>query len=90
MCPEPGLYLLEKQTAPGSCLQCPYERAFCNGGNYIGPKPGFWRKDNMTSIFLKCYNEEACLGLTDNNITTGECKESYRGILCSDCDYGYG
>ncbi|CDW88390.1 UNKNOWN [Stylonychia lemnae] len=56
----------------------------------VRPKPGYWRKNNKTSVFIKCYNEDACLGMIQNQELTGECQESYRGVLCADCEYGYG
>ena len=50
-------------TEPGECSVCPTDRAVCNGGGDIGPKPGYWRRSNATSTFIKCLFEAACLGM---------------------------
>ena len=55
--------MLEKQTEPGVCETCPEEMAICLGGKNIGPKPGYWRKNNITSVFIQCLNYYACLGI---------------------------
>jgi hypothetical protein len=62
-CPEGDSFLLEKLTEPGTCKKCPAEQAKCLGGSHIGPQPGYWRKNNKTSVFIACPNPSACLGI---------------------------
>lgn len=50
-----GTYLLEVPTVPTECKVCPVEKAFCNGGAFIGPRPGYWRKNNVTDDFIACF-----------------------------------
>ena len=44
------------QDTPGICETCPTDIAFCYGGANIGPRPGYWRKNNESSVFIKCIN----------------------------------
>jgi hypothetical protein len=75
---------------PGTCKACPNETAVCYGGNKIGPKAGYWRKNYTTSNFIKCPNTAACLGIIPPKYNElGECADSYEGILCSTCIVGY-
>ncbi len=56
----------------------------------IGPKSGYWRKDNLTDTFIACPNSDACLGLQSAlSSPTGDCAENYEGILCTECVSGY-
>jgi len=91
-CPT-GTYLLEPPTEPTECKFCPSEKAYCNGGSDIGPKPGYWRKDNETDNFIVCFVAAACLGMyaSDSNETSpvGFCAEGYYGALCTSCMPGY-
>ena len=48
---------------PGNCIACPTEKAVCYGGSNMGPKPGFWRKNNYTSTIIGCLFVPACLGM---------------------------
>jgi hypothetical protein len=83
-------YLLEKQTSPGTCTECPTTQALCYGGSNIGPQPGYWRKSNTTTVFIKCINTEACLGIIPPDYDPqGTCAEYYNGVLCGDCESGY-
>lgn len=72
------MYSLFKMTQPGDCKKCPTAKAICFGGSNIGPKPGYWRKNNITSNFIKCLYENACLGMLppDNN-PIGKCDTGY-------------
>ncbi|CDW85402.1 UNKNOWN [Stylonychia lemnae] len=89
-CPIEKSYSLVKMTEPGQCKTCPTGKAVCNGGSDIGPQPGYWRKNNVTSTFIKCFNFGACLGLVSpQNDPKGSCYTGYDGILCTDCDPGY-
>ncbi|CDW79545.1 UNKNOWN [Stylonychia lemnae] len=83
-------FSLVKMSSPGFCEICPTEKAICNGGAEIGPKPGFWRKSNSSKVFSKCLFEPACLGMIppQNNLL-GDCLNGYQGILCADCINGY-
>eukprot|EP00347_Sterkiella_histriomuscorum_P024148 403332142 len=83
-------FSLIQMTEPGICQQCPTEKAICNGGSNIGPKPGYWRKSNFTSNFVKCEYTYACLGMiAPENNPKGSCLEGYQGIICADCAVGY-
>ena len=88
-CPK-GTYLLKAPTSPTECKICPQEKAICNGGSNIGPKPGYWRKNNETDTFIECFTPDNCLGMQvpDNN-PVGDCKEGYYGALCTACMPGY-
>ncbi|CDW85655.1 UNKNOWN [Stylonychia lemnae] len=77
-------------TEPGECKSCPSDKALCSGGSNIGPKPGFWRKSNSSSLFIQCLYEPACLGMIEPNYDPiGSCNIGYQGVLCSDCQVGY-
>lgn len=77
-------------TSPGACTTCPSDKAYCNGGSNIGPKAGYWRKNNFTSNFVKCLNPAACLGMIAPEYNSmGSCYEGYQSTLCSDCISGY-
>lgn len=79
--------------SPGDCIPCPTDRAYCEGGKNIGPKPGYWRRTNTSGNFIQCINKAACLGwypLTPNEFyPLGKCAEGYYGILCASCLPGY-
>lgn len=51
-CPAGTSYSLVVMTSPGTCQQCPTDKAICNGGSNIGPKAGYWRTNNYTSDFI--------------------------------------
>jgi len=55
--------LLKPPVVPTECKVCPAEKALCNGGSNIGPKPGYWRKDNETDNFIACFEPKSCLGM---------------------------
>eukprot|EP00347_Sterkiella_histriomuscorum_P007237 403349735 len=83
-------FSIVQMTSPGSCQSCPTEKANCYGGSNIGPKPGYWRKNNVTSNFIQCSYPPACLGMIPpRNNPRGTCEEGYQGILCTDCSQGY-
>ena len=93
-----GTYLLIPPTvAPTDCKFCPSEKAYCTGGTNIGPRPGYWRKNNETDKFLACQIPGNCLGmyLYDNDkenspiSPVGFCKEGTYGALCNGCMPGY-
>jgi hypothetical protein len=66
------------------------KKAICYGGSNIGPKLGFWRKNNFSSTFLKCINPVACLGISPPRYNPqGVCDNEYKGALCGDCLDGY-
>eukprot|EP00347_Sterkiella_histriomuscorum_P016469 403353061 len=86
-------FSLIKMTSPGDCEECPVERAYCEGGANLGPRPGYWRRTNSSSNFIKCMNPSACLGWFPLDLTTyqplGQCADGYQGILCAQCKAGY-
>ncbi|CDW88760.1 UNKNOWN [Stylonychia lemnae] len=89
-CPAEKSYSLVKMLEPGQCVTCPTSKAVCSGGSNIGPQPGYWRKNNVTSTFIKCFNYGACLGMVPpQNDPQGQCYTGYAGILCTDCNPGY-
>jgi hypothetical protein len=55
-CPSETSYSLALMNEPGECKKCPTDFAICLGGSNIGPKPGFWRRNNQTANFIKCVN----------------------------------
>ena len=82
------------------CQSCSSANFNCYGGKKLTPKSGFWRKSKESTIFFKCPLELSCLGenrtirFTDNyyfeEIATGICKKGYHGLVCKECDEGYG
>lgn len=84
-------FTLKAQEEPGQCEPCPEEYAKCYHGVYVGPKRGYWRRDNQTSNFLQCLNPDACLPIdpSNNYSAVGECASGYYGVLCSNCEPGY-
>ncbi|CDW88757.1 UNKNOWN [Stylonychia lemnae] len=46
-CPSGLSFSLTKMNEPGNCQLCPDQKAICYGGTFIGPKAGYWRKDNI-------------------------------------------
>jgi hypothetical protein len=83
---------LPEDGVPSKCEPCKYTQSICTGGRRIGPRPGFWRKSENTSIFSKCFNADACVGLFMDvgNVkqkyrATGWCKEGYYGAFCASC-----
>lgn len=60
-CPANTSFSLSEMNEPGDCQKCPIEQAYCYGGSFMGPKPGYWRKSNVTANFIKCVYPTACL-----------------------------
>jgi len=97
-CPT-GTFLLMAPTKATECDACPKEKAFCEGGSNIGPKPGYWRSSIISDTFFECFEKEACLGMQavgEPNITSfaravGVCNTTagYYGALCSGCLPGF-
>eukprot|EP00347_Sterkiella_histriomuscorum_P008702 403344080 len=89
-CQDGTSFSLVQMTEPGNCISCPSDKANCYGGSNVGPKPGYWRKNNVTSNFVKCQYQDACLGMIPpENNPQGSCFQGYQGIICSDCKVGY-
>jgi len=68
----------------------------CLSGAKIGPEEGYWRKDNYTDNFLRCFEGNvSCISLFRNKSTssnysaTGNCGPGYYGALCTACMPGY-
>src|SRR3569833_523666 len=75
---------------PGSCKSCQTEVSVCYGGNLIGPKPGYWRKNSTTQTFIKCPFSAACLGISPPTYNPiGDCSYAYKGIMCAECEEGF-
>ena len=89
-CPANSSYALVVLDKPGECYECPTEKAYCYGGNNMGPKAGYWRKNSTTYTIIKCLNQDACLGISPPDYNPmGDCGEGYQGYLCADCIVGY-
>ena len=41
---------------PSSCRGCAPENFYCYGGANITPKPGYWRRDYLSTNIIKCLN----------------------------------
>ena len=68
------------------CEEC-LEFAVCvDSATY--PQEGFIRMTEDGYIFVKCFNEDACLEGTSENPFTN-CEEGYRGVMCTSCDDFY-
>lgn len=61
---------------------------YCLGGNDLRPRAGFWRLSNESTNFLKCRDIEACID--GMNFPLFNCATGYSGILCDECQQGYG
>ena len=57
----------------------------CYGGNKVAPRPGYWRSNATSTNFIKCPNEEVCLGGNETE-PLGVCADAYQGVLCGDCE----
>jgi len=97
-----GEYLFENNPDQPSpyCYLCGAGTPFnCFGGNLLTPKPGYWRKNADTINFMECL-ESYCLGdprdMNDENVQYNEiyaqglCSQGYTGVLCNECEDGYG
>ena len=58
---EVGSRLYDVQTVPGTCEECLKEET-CFGANSTAPMPGYWRSSPSSTNYIKCFNEDACLG----------------------------
>ena len=94
-CP-PKTFLLVAPTEATECITCQVNKAYCLGGKRIGPKPGFWRKNNETAIFIECLNG-ACLGMNQelpeeqpgNAVGLCDIDNGYHGVICASCLPGF-
>lgn len=76
---EKGTYLLYAPITSTLCKEClSSEKAVCEGGNNLYPQPGYWRSSIYSEDFIRCRNDEACLGKNppENNLM-GACNEGY-------------
>jgi len=82
-----GTYSLEDPYSNPTCTPCDDTVAVCLGGAKVAPKPGYWRYDVLSSNFMECPQESACLGGYVNDIYSahGECEYPYEGNLCNQC-----
>lgn len=88
-----------------NCKNC-VPNAFCPGGSFLIPQPGFWRFSFQSTLIVSCKMEEVCLGLVsistndlmDNyekyslneDVIHGECLNGNTGNLCDQCQKGFG
>ena len=92
-----GQYSFEKNTSE-KCKPCLEEDNFyCLGSSHLSPKPGYWRLNNSSNNFIRCPNPSTCLGyyeekteLFDMTKASGQCHTGYKGVLCAECEEGYG
>jgi hypothetical protein len=83
-------YALVEMKEPGDCKPCPWDRGTCKGGFNIGPNPGYWRKNENSTNFIRCPNPDVCLGwVAPTWNTLGQCAEGQNGTLCAECMPGY-
>eukprot|EP00347_Sterkiella_histriomuscorum_P022266 403331092 len=89
-CEAPDYYSLQLVDKITPCKECQKTKSYCEGGNLIYPKAGYWRNSNESDNFFKCRNDEACLGknFPENNLL-GKCAQGYSGKICIDCEIGY-
>mmetsp|Transcript_15180 Transcript_15180/g.30724 ORF Transcript_15180/g.30724 Transcript_15180/m.30724 type:complete len:3257 (+) Transcript_15180:52-9822(+) len=73
---------------PSKCTGCP-EGGSCPvvgmTEHEVQPEEGFWLSpwDTENLEFIECVND-ACIG------ERGQCDDGYRGVLCTECEDGYG
>ena len=84
-----------------ACSSCSDRMPFyCFGGAQLTPKPNYWRLSNSSTHFLQC-NKDACEGdfryfsdisqfVYEPIYATGSCQRGHKGILCDECEDGYG
>eukprot|EP00357_Protocruzia_adherens_P033050 CAMPEP_0115027882 /NCGR_PEP_ID=MMETSP0216-20121206/35873_1 /TAXON_ID=223996 /ORGANISM="Protocruzia adherens, Strain Boccale" /LENGTH=591 /DNA_ID=CAMNT_0002403767 /DNA_START=491 /DNA_END=2266 /DNA_ORIENTATION=- len=61
---------------------------YCQGGDSVAPKSGYWRKSSSSEFFVECPNPDACLGGVVNSKKfshTGHCESGYEGHACTTC-----
>lgn len=88
----------DKKDAISHCKPClSTDPFYCYGGSKLTPKPSFWRLNYYSDNFLHCPNPNSCLGYNFTNVSlynpimaSGECAVGYKGILCAECQDGYG
>ena len=68
------------------CEDC-LENANCVGADTY-PKEGFVRMNEKDFVFVKCFNENACLA-GDVNFPLKNCVEGYEGVMCANCEDKY-
>ena len=95
-CPK-GYWQLDFVTSALTCDQCDTVSTICQGGNNVGPEPGYWRMSERANLVIECPIPSACLG---NEITgttktdfvlnpLGSCDGLHTGNLCDQCIPGY-
>ena len=82
-----GYYSFLPQTSPGQCQTCP-QNAICPGENLLLPKQGYIRMHEHSAIFVRCFNNIACLEGTKEK-PLNNCKEGFTGFMCSQCVKGF-
>ncbi len=83
-------YLLDPLSAPSECKECP-ANSFCFGGTKIGPRPGYWRRDALSTEMVPCFKPDSCTGTSEDAYqVSGGCAEGHEGFLCGGCELGYG
>ena len=56
---EPNFFSKETNISkPSTCLNCERLNFFCYGGKKLSPKRGFWRKNENSFNFIKCFIPE--------------------------------
>ena len=89
-----------------SCKKCNFQQAFCPGGSYFIPLPGYWRNTFESEIIIACKISEACTGPPDislkylilnydnytktSDFISGTCLQGHFGVLCDNCIKDYG
>jgi len=54
----------------------------------MSPEEGFIRVDETSTVFIRCFNPNACrLPTIDEKL--GACSDNYSGFMCAECEDGY-
>ena len=92
---------VDANTHIGKCISCDtIEGVHCDEPGItirtLAIAKGYWRSNELSTDVEKCYNEEACLQLAENQPTlfqsfnlSSQCREGHRGPICNVCKNGY-
>ena len=84
---EPGTYTFSPQIKPDTeCPPCPIQGR-CKDQTLFS-REGFVRFNPKSEVFVRCFNEQACLDGDKENVIKN-CAPGYEGIMCASCSEGY-
>ena len=90
-CPA-GFWYIDPYKTATTCTACDLSSTICRGGNDVGPRQGYWRMNQTTSLVLACPRPESCIGNEDTAKILdplGSCEANYKGNLCYSCIDGW-